>query len=213
MSITGTWQDQSVVSTPHLAEKDIVNHVARSDKQLAELVLTGDEAAFEEIFDRHKRLVASIAARYFRRPEQIEEIIQISFAKVYFELRHFRGAHELSLAGWLSRIARNASIDALRSHKRRPEDLSCDLAENERAELFAFASNECTAEQKHIDRDLADKLLSRLSLEDRALLQMIYIEGLSIAEAAENLGWAGPKTKLRAWRARNMLRKYLKRLM
>src|SRR5215469_7448832 len=119
MSITRTWQDQSLVSPPHLAEQDIVDHVSRSDKQLAELVLAGDEAAFEAIFDRHKRLVVSIAARYFRRPEQIEEIVQISFSKVYFELHNFRGAHELSLAGWLSRIARNACIDALRNQKRR----------------------------------------------------------------------------------------------
>jgi len=213
MSISRTWQDRPIVSASHLAEEDIAEHVARSDKQLAELVLTGDETAFEEIFDRHKRLVASVAARYFRRPEQVEEIIQISFSKVYFELRNFRGAHELSLAGWLSRITRNACIDALRSNKRRPEDLSCDLNEDERSELLAFTSRDSTAEQKHIDRDLADKLLSRLSAEDRVLLQMLYVEGLSVAEAAEMLGWAGPKTKLRAWRARNYLRKYLKRLM
>ena len=213
MSISRTWQDQSLVPSPHLAGEDMVDHVSRSDKQLAELVLTGDEAAFEQIFDRHKRLVASIAARYFRRPEQVEEIIQVSFSKVYFELRNFRGAHELSLAGWLSRITRNACIDALRGQKRRPEDLSCELAENEHAELLAFASNESTAEQKHINRDLADKLLARLSPEDRVLLQMVYVEGLSIAEAAESLGWAVSKTKLRAWRARNALRKYLKRLL
>ena len=81
------------MSSPHLADEDIVDHVARSDKQLAELVLEGNETAFEELFDRHKRLVASIAGRYFRRPEQVEEIIQITFSKVYFELRNFRGAH------------------------------------------------------------------------------------------------------------------------
>ena len=213
MNVTRTWQDQTLVSSQHLAEEDIVDHVARSDKQLAELVLTGDEIAFEELFDRHKRLVASIAARYFRRPEQVDEIIQISFSKVYFELRNFRGAHELSLAGWLSRITRNACIDALRNQKRRPEDLSCDLADHERAELLAFTSNQSTAEQEHIDRDLANKLLSRLSPEDRILLQMVYVEGLSIAEAAENLSWGVAKTKLRAWRARNALRKYLTRLM
>src|SRR6478672_6509900 len=213
MSISRTWQDRPIVSASHLAEEDIAEHVARSDKQLAELVLTGDETAFEEIFDRHKRLVASVAARYFRRPEQVEEIIQITFSKVYFELRNFRGAHELSLAGWLSRITRNACIDTLRSLKRRPEDLSCDLSEDERSDLFAFASTELTAEQRHIDRDLAFKLLSKLSQEDQVLLQLIYVEGLSIGEAADALGWARPKTKLRAWRARNTLRKHLKRLM
>jgi RNA polymerase sigma-70 factor (ECF subfamily) len=213
MSITRTWQDQTIVSTPLLADEDIVDHVSRSDKQLAELVLAGDETAFEQIFDRHKRLVASIAARYFRRPEQVEEIIQISFSKVYFELRSFRGAHELSLAGWVSRITRNACIDALRNQKRRPEELSCELGDNERTEVLAFTSSDPTAEQEHIDRDLAEKLLSKLSPEDQALLQMIYFEGLSIAEAAECLGWAGPKTKLRAWRARNALKKHLKRLL
>jgi RNA polymerase sigma-70 factor (ECF subfamily) len=213
MSISRTWQERPIVSASHLSEAEIREHVARSDKQLAELVLAGDESAFEEIFDRHKRLVAAIAARYFRRPDQVEEIIQISFSKMYFELPGFRGAHELSLAGWLSRITRNACIDALRNHKRRPEDLSCDLTENERAELLAFKDNHATAEQTHIDRDLAGKLLARLSSEDRVLLQMLYVEGLSIAEAAEALGWGGPKTKLRAWRARNCLRKYLRRLM
>lgn len=213
MNVTRTWQDQALVSSQPLADEDIVDHVVRSDKQLAELVLTGDETAFEELFDRHKRLVAAIAARYFRRPEQVDEIIQICFSKVYFELRNFRGAHELSLAGWLSRITRNACIDALRNQKRRPEDLTCDLAEHERSEMIAFTSSEPSAEQKHIDKDLANKLLSRLSPEDRVLLQMIYVEGLSIAEAAENLGWGVAKTKLRAWRARNALRKYLTRLM
>ena len=59
MNVTRTWQDQSLISSQALAEEDIVDHVARSDKQLAELVLTGDETAFEELFDRHKRLVAS----------------------------------------------------------------------------------------------------------------------------------------------------------
>ncbi|MEO7658578.1 MAG: hypothetical protein ABIV48_03095, partial [Pyrinomonadaceae bacterium] len=51
----------------------------RTDNQLVDLVLAGDGTAFEQIFDRHKKLVAIIAGRYFRRPEEVEEIIQISF--------------------------------------------------------------------------------------------------------------------------------------
>src|SRR5437762_11682425 len=213
MSVSRTWQEQGLMSAAHSSADDIRDHLARSDRALAELVLAGDESAFEEIFDRHKRLVASIAARYFRRPEQVEEIIQISFAKMYFELKNFRGAHELSLAGWLGTITRNACIDALRNHKRKPEQLTSDLSESEQLEFLAFKSQEETAEQRHIDRDLSDKLLSRLAAEDRVLLRMIHVEGLSIAEAAEIMGWSTPKTKLRAWRARLFLRKLLKRFM
>ena len=60
--------------------------VERTDRQLVDLVLAGDEFAFEQIFDRHKRMVAAVAARYYRRPEQIEEIIQMSFSKAFVEL-------------------------------------------------------------------------------------------------------------------------------
>jgi RNA polymerase sigma-70 factor (ECF subfamily) len=212
MSISRTWQDQTLM-TAHSDGDGIAESFVRSDRQLTELILSGDETAFEELFDRHKRLVASIAARYFRRPEQVEEIIQISFAKVYFELPNFRGLHELSLAGWLSKITRNACIDTLRSQKRRPEGLNCELSDEERSDLLAFASASESAEQQHIDRDLADKLLSALAADDRALLQMLHVEGLSIAESAEALSWSVPKTKLRAWRARKFLQRVLKRFV
>jgi RNA polymerase sigma-70 factor (ECF subfamily) len=213
MSISRTWQDQGLMSSAARGEDDFAEAVARSDRQLAELVVAGDESAFEEIFDRHKRLVAGIAARYFRRPEQVEEIIQISFTKVYFELPNFRGVHELSLAGWLSKITRNACIDVLRNSKRRPEDLTCDLTDTERTDLLAFSASGESAEQMHIDRDLADKLLGTIAADDRALLQMLHVEGLSIAESAEALHWSVPKTKLRAWRAKNNLRRIMKRFM
>ena len=192
---------------------DISKNAARTDKQLVELSLAGDENAFEEIFDRHKRLVATVASRYFRRPEQVEEIIQISFAKMYFELKNFRGEHDFSLPGWLGRITANACLDVLRSQKRKPEDLICELSDTDHFDLLSITHNGSIDEDHHINRDLAEKLLSRLTPEDQALLQMIYGEGLNIAEAARSMGWSLPKTKLRAWRAKNSLRKTLKRLL
>src|SRR5476649_2387399 len=101
--------------------------VERTDSQLVDLVLAGDGLAFEQIFDRHKRLVAVIANRYFRRPEEVEEIIQISFAKAFAELGSFRGHYDRSMASWIARIASNACFDTLRSQRRKPERLHCDL--------------------------------------------------------------------------------------
>src|SRR5687767_6411365 len=143
--------------------------VSRSDRQLVELVLTGDEFAFEQIFDRHKRLVAMVAGRYFRRPEQIEEIIQISFSKGFVELAKFRGVHDLSLASWLSRITVNACLDTLRTQKRKPEDLCCDLSDGETQSLVELAADSVkSAESDLLDRDLAEKLLAQVGDEDRA---------------------------------------------
>jgi RNA polymerase sigma-70 factor (ECF subfamily) len=199
------------------ADEDIAHgavRVTRSDSQLVELVLAGDETAFEQVFDRHKRMVGMVAGRYFRRPEQIEEILQISFAKAFVELAKFRGGHDLSLASWLARITTNACFDALRNSKRKPEHLCCDLTEGEAESLASFPSTTMPdAEKAMLDRDLAEKLLRRLGPGDRALLQMLYAEDMSVSEIAEVTGWSQSKVKIKAWRARNALRRVLKKLL
>ena len=186
----------------------------RTDSQLIELTLAGDETAFEQIFDRHKRTVARTAARYFQRPEQIEEIIQISFAKAFVELARFRGEHELSLPSWLGRIAANACLDTLRAQKRKPEDLHCELSDGESASIADLAAVADDDSETHlVNRDLSQKLLAHLREDDRALLEMYYVDELSVAEIAALLGWSRSKVKIRAWRARGQLRGILKRYL
>ena len=181
---------------------------------MVKIVLAGDETAFEQIFERHKRLVAFVANRYFQRPEQIEEIIQISFTKVYFELKKFRGEHDLSLASWLGRITTNACLDALRKQKRKPENLLCELSVSESEILLADTPpNDKTTEKSLIERDLAEKLLSHLKAEDRAILQMLDAEEMSVREVAKLPDGHNSKIKVRAFRARNALRKILRKFL
>ena len=186
----------------------------KTDFQLIELVLSGEETAFENLFDRYKRLVASIASRYFRNHEQIDEIIQITFAQIYFQLKYFRGAQDFSFASWIGKITTNACLDALRSQKRKPENLLCEFSEPETEILFAAASNnEKTVENLFLQRDLAEKLLSHLATEDRAILQMLDAEEMSVSEVSEITGWSNSKIKIRAFRARNALRKVLRKFL
>lgn len=186
----------------------------RTDAQLIELILAGDQTAFEQLFNRHKRLVARTAARYFQRHEQIEEIIQISFAKTYLELAKFRGEHSFSFHSWIGRITANACLDTIRSNNRKPEELQCELSENEAQSVLDLTANtDESPEDSIVNRDLTNKLLSRLPTEDRALLHMIYVDEMSIAEIGSFFGWSISKVKIRAWRARNNLRKVLKRYL
>jgi RNA polymerase sigma-70 factor (ECF subfamily) len=209
MNSVTAWQNEFPISRPTDEGAEIIARAVKSDCQLVELVLAGDETAFEQIFDRYKRLVAAVASRYFQHPEQIDEIIQISFAKVFFELKEFRGKHDFSMASWLRRIATNACLDALRNQKRKPENLLCELSDSENDSLRRAAQDDKAAEHFHIQRDLAEKLLSRLTEEDRALLQMLDAEEMSVGEVAEATGWSNSKIKIRAFRARNALRKIL----
>src|SRR5438552_9316416 len=140
----------------------------QTDRQIVGLVLAGDEFAFEILFDRYKRFVAGVAGRYFQRPEEIDEVIQACFAKAYFQLGAFRGSHDLSLISWLGKIAANTCLDLLRSKRRRPENMTCELSEAERRELHVAApQNERNAENALVSRDLAEKLLANLEPEDQ----------------------------------------------
>ena len=187
-----------------------------SDLALVTQARNGDEAAFEELFNRHKRRVSLIASRFFRQREQIEEVLQESFTKAYFALSDFSNTQENSFAAWLARIAFNTCYDELRRMKRRPENSLSDVSDEEstwlKEHLFATTAGG-DIESVAISRDLAAKLLARLSPEDRLVLVMLEAEGMSVSEIAKSMKWSVPKVKVRAHRARASLRKALKRFL
>ena len=185
-----------------------------SDVELVARVRAGDESAFEELFNHHKRRVSLIASRFFRQREQIEEIVQESFTKAYFALKDFYNQQETSFASWIARIAFNSCYDELRRMKRRPESAISNVSEEEAEWLKEQAhAGGADIESVTIARDLAGKLLSRLSPEDRMVLVMLDVEGLSVSEIAESTRWSISKVKVRAHRARASLRRVLKRFV
>lgn len=186
------------------------------DVELVARASAGDEEAFEDLFNRHRRRVALIASRFFRQREQIEEIVQESFTKAYFALSDFTNTQEASFAAWLARIAFNTCYDELRRIKRRPESALGDISEEENAwlkEQMQASGAEADVESATIARDLAGKLLSRLSAEDRLVLVMLDAEGLSVSEIAKLTKWSTSKVKVRAHRARASLRRVLGRFL
>ena len=186
----------------------------RADAELAARARDGDEAAFEELFLRHRRRVALIASRFFRERHQIEEVVQESFTKAFFALGDFTNRRDASFAAWLARISFNACYDELRRQKRRPEGALEDVTEEEAARLRGRARGDgADAEGRAVSRDLAAKLLARLAPEDRLLLVMLDVEGLSVAEIAALNGWTASKVKVRAHRARAHLRRVLERFL
>ena len=187
-----------------------------SDVELVRSVRAGDESAFEELFLRHRRRVSLIASRFFRQREQIEEVVQESFTKAYFALDDFSNQQESSFAAWLARIAFNSCYDELRRLKRRPESLLSNVSDEEAAWLKEQVRDVGAGhdiEVATIARDLAGKLLARLSAEDRMVLVMLDVEGLSVAEIAKSINWSTSKVKVRAHRARASLRRVLQKFL
>lgn len=186
------------------------------DVELVARVRAGDESAFEELFNRHRRRVSLIASRFFRQREQVEEIVQESFTKAYFALGDFSNEQEASFAAWVARIAYNSCYDELRRQKRRQETTLSDVSEEDTAwlkESLRSTGEGSDVEKETVARDLAGKLLSRLSAEDRTVLVMLDAEGMSVSEIADATGWSISKVKVRAHRARASLRRVLQRFL
>jgi RNA polymerase sigma-70 factor (ECF subfamily) len=185
-----------------------------TDDALVAAAGAGDEAAFEQLFERHRRQVARIAGRFFPQREQIEEIIQDSFTKAYFALNTYHGTHEASFRAWLTQIAVNTCYDQLRRARRRPEHTVEEFNDQESHE---FAGQLRTAgsdiEGALVSRDLAVKLLARLNADDRLVLTLLDVEGFSVAEIAEMTNWSISKVKVRAHRARAHLRRVVQRFL
>ena len=185
------------------------------DESLAASARAGDESAFELLFERHRRRVARIVGKFFNRPERVEEIVQEIFAKMYFGLGDYSSDRGASFGAWLSRIAVNSCYDQLRRSGRRPEKTSETYDEETarsqlRSHLTAGASD---AESTAISRDLANKLLARLSADDRLVLTLLAAEEMPVIEIAGLMGWSTSKVKTRAHRARASLRRVLRDLV
>src|SRR5947199_10632037 len=79
-----------------------------TDESLVEAVRAGDDSAFEQIFERHRRRVARMVGRFFNRPERVEEILQEIFTKIYFALGTYSDDRGHAFGAWLSQVAINS---------------------------------------------------------------------------------------------------------
>ncbi len=185
-----------------------------TDETLIATLNNGDEEAFNQIFERYRFWVARIVGRFFRRPERVEEIVQEVFTKLYFTSSYFSPQPGKTFANWLSSITINFCYDELRRLKRRPEQSISELTEAEANWLKEkLTATQASAEDQVIIRDLASKLLSQLNAEDRLVLTLLDVEDLSVNEIAQVTGWSVSKVKIRAYRARLLLRGVLKQFI
>jgi len=189
---------------------------AKPDEELIAEVLGGDTAAFTELAARHRPRVERLCRRFFSDEEMARDIAQESFIRAYTALATYRA--EMPFGGWLRAIVVNLCYDELRRRRRRPEELVGDFSapEVQWMQTANVASPEeivGEAEQRREAYDLAHRLLDMLKPEDRMVMVLKESEDMSVSEIAQTLGWSEAKVKIRAFRARQALRKQAERML
>ncbi len=181
-------------------------HEDESDASLMGRAAGGDPAAFDVLVRRWKNRVFRLALRFFRRPEDAEDVSQEVFMKVYRTAASYR--MDAPFEHWLLRIATNACRDRLRSLRRRPEEVLSAITPDAGAWLDrALSGTALQAQEAEAAKETAAELLATLSPKDRTVLVLLDIEGLSAAAVAAAIGSTRAAVKVRAMRARRALRR------
>ncbi|MGH8012482.1 MAG: RNA polymerase sigma factor [Candidatus Binataceae bacterium] len=188
----------------------------RPDEELIAEVLGGETAAFAELAARYRTRVERLCQRFFSDHEMVRDLAQESFIRAFAGLSTYRA--EMPFFGWLRAIVANACYDELRRRQRRPEELIADFGAPERTwvQLVSDATPEQiveAAEQRREAHDLAHRLLDSLRPEDRMVMVLKESEELSVSEIAATMGWSEAKVKIRAFRARQAMRKQAERIL
>lgn len=181
-------------------------HQDPSDDALVARVLDGETEVFEELITRYQGRVFSAARRYARRDSEIDDIAQEVFVKAFSKLDTFR--RDAPFEHWLMRLAVRTCYDFLRKRQRSREGSFTDLSSSEGEWLSDFVrAPESTEVEAEGARALVERLLDMLSPAARLVIQLQEIEGKSVKEIAEITGWSVSLVKVRAFRARNEMRR------
>jgi RNA polymerase sigma-70 factor (ECF subfamily) len=169
----------------------------------------GDHAAFSEIVLTYRKRILGTVMRLIARPEDVEDVAQEVFLRLYFSLDQLRTAEVFE--PWLYRLTVNAAYDYLRKQRRRQEFRMSDLSEQQVLMADAAAGGKADQEeqQKTKIRETVDSLLGGVSEADRILLVLKEVEGLSLKELEKIYRVNENALKVRLFRARQKVLKTL----
>lgn len=165
-----------------------------------------DDVAARALVEQLYPLVQKIVRANLPRRAEVEDLMQDIFVKIFSHLDQFRGG--VPFEHWVSRIAVNHCINALRARRSRPEWRMADLSEDQADVIEAVATD--------VDRDphpaealgareLLDLLLEKLTPRERMLIQLLELEDRTIEEVRQMTGWSAVGVRVSVFRARQKL--------
>jgi RNA polymerase sigma-70 factor (ECF subfamily) len=177
------------------------------DAKLIERARDGDDLAFNEIVLASRKRVLGTIARLIGRREDVEDVGQQVFLRLYLSLDQLRAPEVFD--PWLYRLTVNAAYDYLRRQRRRSELRMADLPEQvvTLADAAAGGAREKDEADKSKIRELVQGLLATVSEADRTLLILKEVEGLSLKELEKVYHVKENALKVRLFRARQRVLK------
>ncbi|HYY13927.1 MAG TPA: sigma-70 family RNA polymerase sigma factor [Chthoniobacterales bacterium] len=181
-------------------------------RALVAAALAHDDSAARELVRRLYPLVAKLVRAHRPRRTSEEDLTQVIFIKVFQKLPQF--SREVPLEHWVSRIAINTCLNQIAAEKARPELRRADLSKEEDAlvESLATSTDELAPDKRLAARQLVEHLLDLLEPAERLMMDLLYLQQRSVAEVQKITGWSASRIKVRAFRARQKMKKQLAKI-
>jgi len=159
----------------------------KDERELLKLLVKGDEEAYRYIYRRYAPKIGALAKSYLGS-DDVDDIIQEVFLRIYKNVRRFRGDARLST--WIYKITINVCNNVYKKLKNR--DILIDFSENDDNddEYFLQYGTEEDVQKNavnEIEIEVLRKALARLTPEDRTILYMKKVDGLTYAEIGKIL--------------------------
>lgn len=157
------------------------SRTAADDQVALERMARGEHDALAELYDRHGRLVYSLALRILRDSGEAEDIVQDVYSQVWRQAARFdvtRG----NVVSWLVTITRTRAIDVLRRRQSRPELVQGPALEA----VDGSMGQDVRFEWQHRAREIKRAMRTLPALQ-RMAIELAYFEGLTQSEIAEQL--------------------------
>lgn len=194
-------------------EVEAVSGPAR-DRELVALCRAGEPTAFARLVALHESMVFNLAGRLLGDSEEARDVAQEVFLQVYRRLGGFEGRS--SLKTWIYRIVVNQCHNRRRFWHRHGRDKEEPLDERFAAPAAPRDAWKASPYEQARNGERARRVqaaLMQLSFEQRSVIVLREVEGLSCEEVAAALGIPDGTVKSRLSRAREALRLRLRGLL
>ena len=182
------------------------NRLAEDETSLIRRALKGDGKAKYEIYQKYVRYLSAICSRYISDDEDVRDILQDAFLKIFSSLQDFRYQGQGSLKAWMGKIVLNESLKFLRKNSKMTlvglsdkEDILPDedsLSGNPVAD--DIRTDDIPSSEIH-------RMIRELPDGYRAVFNLYVIEGLSHREIASRLGIREASSASQLHRAKALL--------
>ena len=164
--------------------------------------LDGDNTATEWIYRKHVRYLSALCSRYITEDEDIKDVLQESFIKIFTSLDSFKYRGEGALKAWMAKITLNETLKFVRNNSRLPidsiDDKDMNIADGDRMET------------EDIPTDVLHQFIRELPDGYRTVFNLYVIDDKSHKEIAQLLGIKENTSASQLHKAKSMLAQKIK---